>query len=119
MNGQHPQGNFYEVRTVEVALPRLDSDSAATCPVPYADVVEHVQTEFDDGTRAEFPLTFLRTASIGSTSYWIWRFNDPSRGGGYVLVALWPPNLTVTECDDTFGMTPEQFILATHFNIEP
>lgn len=120
MDYQEPRGKFDEVRTVDVALPRLDPDSASTCPVPYRQVLEHVTTEFDDGTskRLSKP-TFLRTARVGATSYWIWRFNDPSRGDGYILVSLWPPNLAVTECDDTFDMTPEQFIVATHFKIEP
>jgi hypothetical protein len=115
-----PRGSFCDVRTIEVALPRLDPDSAATCPVAYERVLEHVTTEFDDriGKRLSEP-AFLRTARIGATSYWIWRFNDPSRGDGYIVVSLWPPNIAATECDDTFGMTPEQFIVATHFNIEP
>ena len=120
MDHQGPRGTFYEVRTIDVALPRLDPDSPATCPVPYEHVLEHVTTEFDDGTPKQLSEpTFLRTAQVGATSYWIWKFNDPDRGDGYILVSLWPGNVACTECDDTFDMTPEQFIVATHFKIEP
>jgi hypothetical protein len=87
--------------------------------VPLADIEEHVRTESDDATGRSFPLTFLRTARIGATDYWIWQFHEPGRGDGYALVALWPPKLTIIDCDDTFDMTPEQYILATHFQIEP
>jgi hypothetical protein len=118
MNGK-PRGNLDEVRTVGVSLPRLDPDTPDTCPVPLADVQEHVRIESDDGTVKSFPLTFLRTARIGATEYWIWRFHEPGRGDGYALVAFWPPKLRITECDDTFDMTPEQYILAAHFEIEP
>jgi hypothetical protein len=104
---QGPRGNFYEVRTIGVALPRLDPDSAANCPVPYEHVREHVTTEFDDGTPKQLSEPeFLRTARVGATSYWIWKFNDPDRGDGYILVSLWPSNLAVTD-------------VASHFKIEP
>lgn len=119
MDHHGPRGNFYDVRTIDVALPRLDPDSPDTCPVPYEEVLEHVTTEFDDGTRKQLSPTFLRTARVGATSYWIWKFNDPGRGDGYILVSFWPPDVAATECDDTFDMTPEQFIVASHFKIEP
>ena len=120
MDDHGPRGNFYDVRTIDVALARLNPDSAATCPVPYEQILEHVSTESDDGTNKQLSEpAFLRTARVGATSYWIWRFNDPTRGDGYILVSLWPPNVAVTECDDTFDMTPEQFIVATHFKIDP
>jgi hypothetical protein len=119
MTGQGPRGNLDDVRTIEVSLPRLNPDSAATCPIPFADVIEHVQTEYDDGSGTRLQLIFVRTAKIGSTSYWIWRFTDPSHGDWYALVSFWPPKLAVTECDDAFDMTPEQFIVASHRKIEP
>jgi hypothetical protein len=117
---QGPRGNFYEIRTIDIALPALDPDSALTCPVPYEHVLEHLTTEFGDGAAKHLAEpAFLRTARVGATSYWIWKFNDPNGGEGYILVSLWPKNLACIECDETFGMTPEQFIVATHFKIEP
>jgi hypothetical protein len=108
------------VRTIDVVLPRLVPDSTASCPVPYEHVLEHVTTEFEDGMPKQLtePI-FLRTARVGATSYWTWKFNAPDRGAGYILVSLWPGNVACTECDDTFDMTPEQFIVAAHFKIEP
>jgi hypothetical protein len=120
LDGSGPRGTFYDVRTVQIELPRLTPDSAASCPVPFEQVLEHAATEFDDGTdKPQMHLTFLRTARIAETSYWIWTFSDPEDGESYVLVSLWPPNIACIECDDTFEMTPEQFIVATHFKLEP
>jgi hypothetical protein len=82
-------------------------------------VREHAGTEFEDGTGKKLSEPrFLRTARVGETSYWIWGFNDPERGDGYILASLWPPNQAVLECDETFDMTPEQYIVAVHFKLE-
>jgi hypothetical protein len=120
MNGEEFRGNFYEVRTIDVSVPRLDPDSPLTCPVPREHIIEHATTEFDDGTDTKLSEPeFLRTARIGGTQYWVWKFNDPRRGDGYIVVGLWPNGQTVTEADDTFDMTPEQYLVASHFQIEP
>ena len=114
------RGNFYEIRTIDVSLPRLDPDSPATCPVPREHIIEHAVTEADDGSGAVLSEpVFVRTAQIGQTQYWLWKFNDPRRGDGYVVVALWPGGHAKISCDDTFDMTPEQFLVATHFELEP
>ena len=120
MNGEAFRGNFYDVRTIGVSLARLDPDSPDTCPVSREHLFEHATDEADDGTdtRLSGPV-FLRTAKIGQTSYWIWRFNDPRRGDGYIVAALWPDGRKLVESDDTFDMTPEQYLIATHFQIEP
>ena len=120
MNREEFRGTFYDVRTIEVSLARLDPDSPGKCPVPWEHIIQHATTEADDGTPT--PLSepvFARTAKIGQTSYWIWRFNDPRRGGGYIVVGLWPNGRTLIDADDTFDMTPEQYLVATHFQIEP
>jgi hypothetical protein len=120
MSGASLRGSFHEVRTIEVVLARLDPDSAATCPVPREHIIEHVATEADDGTSIHpSEPVFLRTAKIGKTHYWIWSFNDPRRGDGYVVVGLWPSGEAIIDCDDTFDMTPEQYLVADHFQIEP
>jgi hypothetical protein len=118
MNGAQFRGSFYDVRTIQVSLPRLDPDTEDSCPVPLSEVTEHVTSEFDDGTSISLPLRFLRTAKIGKTAYWIWTFHDPRRGNGYAVVALWDGDRMLTDCDDSFDMTPEQFIVALHFQIE-
>ena len=120
MNGGGLRGNFYEVRTIDVSLPRLDPDSEASCPVPREEIPEHAATESDDGTETQLSEpVFVRTARIGQTHYWIWKFNDPRRGDGYIVVGLWPGGHAMVECDDTFDMTPEQYLVASHFRIEP
>ena len=120
MNGEEFRGNFYEIRTIGISLPHLDPDSPANCPIPREEIIEHATVESDDGTPTKLSEpVFLRTAKIGETSYWIWKFNDPRRGDGYIAVGLLPGGRALLWCDDTFDMTPEQFLVAEHFQIEP
>jgi hypothetical protein len=64
--GQGPRGSLYEVRTVEIGLPRLDPDSPDSCPVPREHILGYVETEIEDGKPRSSPqLRFLRTAKIG------------------------------------------------------
>ena len=111
------RGNFYEVRTVHVALVRLDPDSPDQCPISLDMIVEHVETE-EMELKQPPSMRFLRTALIGKTRYWIWTYNDNEGDPNYAVAAHWPDGNTITHCDGTFDMTPEQYILATHFEIE-
>ena len=70
MNGQGFRGNFYDVRTIDVSLPRLNPDSAASCPVPFEQILKHAATESDDGTKTQpSEPVFVRTARIGQTQW--------------------------------------------------
>jgi len=120
MNGEDHRGNFYEVRTIEVSLPRLEPDSPETCPAPMDYILEYIGVETDlGGNNPPGPIEFLRTAKIGETEYWIWKFLDGDGDENYVTVGRWPDGCTITGCDGTFDMTPEQFLVAEHFEIEP
>ena len=112
------RGNFYDVRSVQVSLQRLDPDSPNECPVPLNDIVEHVETE-EMELKQPPALKFLRTALIAQTRYWIWTYTDNDGNANYAVAALWPNGQTLTHCDGTFDMTPEQYLLASHFDIEP
>jgi hypothetical protein len=111
------KGTFEDVRGVEVSLPRLSPDVPGTCPVAMADIVEHVDTEEMGASSPSSPLEFIRTALIGHTKYWLWKYNDADGNANYALVSEWPGGKTVSMCDWTHDMTPEQFIVAQHFHI--
>ncbi len=112
------RGNFYDVRSVQVSLQRLDPDLPDPCPVPLNEIVEYVETE-EMELKQPPSLQFLRTALIAQTRYWIWTYTDNDNNPSYAVVAQWPNGSILTHCDGTFDMTPEQYLLATHFDIEP
>ena len=117
-----------EMRKIPVVLPRLSPDSPGTCPVPMDHILEYIGYEAPGGEHSgseqtkEFQLEFVRTASVESSRYWIWRFADVEGIESYVLVELKPSPKTagaydtVTAYDGSFGLTPEQFILAAHYD---
>jgi len=106
MNGEGYRGNFYDLRAIEVALPRLDPDSPRDCPVSSEEVVEYVMSETDDGRPASPLEAAVRPdrsdrqhASIGCGRFLIARTTRTTS-----VVALWPGRHAVLECDGTFGM---------------
>ena len=111
-----------EMRNIAVELPRLSPDSPATCPVPMTEVLEYLGQEAPGGADSgsdeavDFQLEFVRTAMVEATRYWLWRFADVERTECYVVVELRPSHQTVTGYDESFGLTPEQFILAAHYD---
>jgi hypothetical protein len=111
------KGTFEDVRGVDVSLTRLAPDVAGTCPVPMEDIVEYVDTEELGASSPPSSPEFIRTALIGQTKYWIWKYNNGDGEANYALASEWPGARTLTMCDWTYNMTPEQFILAQHFQI--
>lgn len=115
--------DFYEIRNVAVELPRLSPDSAATCPLPMKDILAYLGQEAPGGEVSgsekviEFQLEFLRTALVEASRYWIWRFTDVEGTECYVTVELRPDRRTVTGYDESFGFTPEQFIIADYYDL--
>jgi hypothetical protein len=115
--------DFYELKSVAVELPRLSPDLPANCPVTMNEILEYLGQEAPGGAESgsqeviEFQLEFLRTALIEATQYWIWRFADLEGTECYVTVALRPDRNTVTGYDESFGFTPEQFILADYYDL--
>jgi hypothetical protein len=111
------KGAFEDVRSVDVSLPRLSPDVPESCPVATADMVEHVDTEEMGASSPRSSVEFIRTALIGHVKYWIWKYNNGDGDANYALVSEWPGGRTVTMCDWTYDMTPEQFMIAQHFQI--
>jgi hypothetical protein len=115
--------DFYELKNVLVELPRLPDDTAASCPAPMAEILDYLGYEAPGGAHSgseeviPFQLEFMRTAQVEGTRYWIWRFTDSDARESYVTVALDPAGQQITGYDESFGFTPEQFILADYYDL--
>ena len=111
------------MRNVTVSLPRLSPDSPATCPVPMKDILEYLGYEAPGGEHSgsseviELRPDFVRTALVEKTKYWIWKFTDADGRESYVTVAVDAHGEEVIGYDESFGFTPEQFILADYYDL--
>jgi hypothetical protein len=114
--------DFDELRNVPIELPRLPEDSAASCPMPMSEILEYLSYEAPGGEHSgsaeviEFPLEFLRTALVDQTRYWIWRFTDADEVESYVTVGIDGSGQQIVSYDETFGLSPEQRIMAEHYD---
>jgi hypothetical protein len=109
-----------DLSTVTVTFPRLPDDSAAGCPVPVSDLLEYLAMEVPDGdSLSAEQLTFLRTADVEGTQYWIWRFREPDGDNAYATVSVAPggSRTTIGYDADYYGLTPEQFILGDYHQV--
>ena len=85
-------------------------------------ILEHLGYEAPGGESSgsdeviEFKLEFVRTAQVEATRYWVWKFTDSGGSECYALIELRPDDQTVTGYDESFGLTPEQFILGVHYD---
>lgn len=114
--------DFDELRNVPIELPRLPDDSAASCPVPMKDILEYLSYEAPGGEHSgsaeviEFRLEFVRTALVEQTRYWIWRFTDADGRESYLTVGVDAGGQEIMSYDETFGLSPEQRIIAEHYD---
>ncbi|SPE61468.1 hypothetical protein SBV1_710002 [Verrucomicrobia bacterium] len=114
--------DFDELKRVVVELPRLADDSAASCPAPMTEILEYLSYEAPGGEHSgsaeviEFQLEFVRTALVEQTRYWIWRFTDADSCESYVTVGIDGSGQQMMSYDETFGLSPEQRILAEYYD---
>lgn len=114
---------FEDLNKTSVSLPYAEGESESTCPVPKKDIIEYLDWEAPGGKNAggemviDFELKFLRTALVNETKYWIWSFLDENDTKCYATVALYENGPTCTGYGESFGLTPEQFIIADYFEM--
>jgi hypothetical protein len=114
--------DFEELRHVPIELPRLPDDSAALCPALMSEILEYLSYEAPGGEHSgsaeviEFQLEFTRTALVEQTRYWIWRFTDSDNRESYVTVGIDGSGQQMMSYDETYGLSPEQRILAEHYD---
>lgn len=113
-----PEDNA-ELASIAIEFPRLQPDSAESCPVSLADVVAYLRLESPDYESVQAnQLRFLRTALVADHRYWIWSFRESDGTECFVTVSESPDGTTCTGYEeDYYGLTPEQFMLGDYHNV--
>ena len=63
-------------------------------------------------------LTFMRTALVDRSRYWIWGFTDPDGCHCYATMSVNARgNSMLGYGEDYYGLTPEQFILGEYHQV--
>lgn len=102
---------------VIVDFPRLDENSAKSCPLSEDDIFDYVQCESADleqSARTRF--LFLRTAQVEDKAFWLWTYTEVHGEATYVWVRGSSTGDTLLSLNSTFGLSPEQFILAAYYD---
>jgi len=113
-----PEDNA-ELANVVIEFPLLQPNTAESCPIPIADVVDYLRLESPDGeTVHPGQLRFLRTAQVADQRYWIWAFQESDDSACYATVSVSPDGSTCTGYDENYyGLTPEQFMLGDYHQV--
>jgi len=99
-----------DVAKIQIDFPRLEHDTAMSCPCLMKDIIGYLHREAESATAAD--LEFIRTAQVEDNRYWIWRFSGDEC---YVTVEYQPDGSRCIGYNDNYcGLTPEQFMLADH-----
>lgn len=117
--GEMPTDNR-DLAGVAIDFARLRDDSPRSCPVRMADLLMYLRDEVPGGGRLQpADLTFLRTAQVAGSRYWIWRFNEPDGGElAYATVSVDDSGRLVRGYDaNTYALTPEQFMLGDYHQV--
>jgi len=113
---REPEPDRYaELKAMTLDLPRLEDDSAKSCPVPMRKIMSYLRLEGVDRRIKARDLQFLRTARVGDRDCWIWRFEEQVCADAYVTVWRGPDGaLCVGYGGNSHGLTPEQYIYGEH-----
>ena len=65
----------------------------------------------------EGDLSFVRTADVEGTKYWIWSFTEPDGESAYATVAVSSSGSTLGYDANTYDLSPEQFILGDYHQV--
>ena len=108
-----------DIALIQVDFPRLDDDSATSCPVAAAALIDYLTDEVPNGDRlTEGDLQFQRTADAEGVRYWIWAFDEPDGDLAYVTVSVSPSGASTIGYDANFyALTPEEFILGDYHEV--
>jgi hypothetical protein len=113
-----PEDNS-ELAKIDVDFPRLDPDTAESCPTPLEDVLAYLRMESADGDAVDASqLTFRRTAQVADRRYWTWSLRESEGADCYVTVSVGPDG---DDCigyeENYYGLTPEQFMLGDYHQV--
>lgn len=104
---------------LKVSFPYLPGNSSDSCPVKMDDILDYLQVEATPEQLIQArDLTFLRTALVEKERFWIWQFIDSDGQKCYVTASQPPHEPPCISFDaDYYGLTPEQFILGTYYQV--
>ena len=97
-----------------VSLPYLPENSPASCPVSVQELLRYVRSNAEGARHVRLDqLAFVRTARIGESRYWLWRF--PAAGlASYALVMQDAEGSWLTCHQSLAGMAPEDVLIADY-----
>jgi hypothetical protein len=105
-------------------LPYLAPNDESGCPRSMAEIREYLDVEAPGGSQSgsddviQFDLQFVRTALVNSSKYWIWRFKADEELECYVAVQDRQNGESVLGFEETFGLTPEQWLVLDYYGDE-
>jgi hypothetical protein len=113
-----PEDNC-ELAKIAVSFRRLRADSPRSCPVSIGAILEYLSLEVPHGDLlTEEDLSFIRTAEVKGTQYWIWSFHEPGGGDAFATVRREPDGANVIGFDTNYyQLSPEQFILGSYYRV--
>jgi hypothetical protein len=105
-------------------FPFLMPNDPSECPRRKSEIVEYLDVEAPGGSESgcsrviQFDLRFIRTALVNNTKYWLWGFKDERDSDCYVAVQQTPDGDIILGYDETFGLTPEQWMVMDYYDEE-
>jgi hypothetical protein len=102
---------------IPITLPRLDDDTADSCPASLAKLMDYVRMESGDTDNAEPErLNFVRTAKVAESSYWLWTYTDKDDELNYMVLREDPDGSITLGLSGPNGLSPEQYLLADYYD---
>jgi len=113
-----PEDNA-QLANIAIEFPVLEPNTAESCPVALADVVEYLRLESPDRDEIHGgQLSFLRTARVAEQRYWIWAFQEADGSACFVTVAVSPDGSSCIGYEENcYALTPEQFMLGDYHQV--
>jgi hypothetical protein len=112
------------LQSYSLDFPFLTPNDPSTCPRTTAEILEYLDVEAPGGSQSgsenviEFDLQFVRTALVNECKCWLWRFKADEDLDCYAAVQLRPNGDTVLGFEESFGLTPEQWLVLDYYGDE-
>ncbi len=116
--------SWMDLKHCSFDFPFLSPNDPSKCPRSNPEILEYLDVEAPGGSESgstnfiPFDLRFIRTALINSSKYWIWRFKAIDNLDCYVAVQQTPSGDSILGFDETFGLTPEQWMVMDYYDDE-
>jgi hypothetical protein len=110
-------GDAAEWTSVSVSFPRLEQDSADSCPMTEDQVFDYTRLESADRNKSErVQLRFVRTARVADVSCWLWEYTEEDGQLCYVSFRQNVDGSSVLCIRDSNNLSHEQYLLADYYD---